>query len=152
MTANGHPQAAAICAEALEWVGTTFIDQQAVKQVGTDCAGLLIGVAKALAFIPQTWRPPPYHPGHHAHHADEQLLATILALGGHALVPGACQPGDIVLFKLRGARSHGHCAILLPDWRIVHAVVGRGVITHGLRGVWARTATAAARFPLGKGA
>lgn len=146
-----HPLAAAICTEALSWLGTKFVDQACVKHGGVDCANLLVGVATALHLIPQTWRPPPYHPGHHCHLADERLLATILALGGHALVPAARQPGDIVLFRLRGARSHGHAAILLPDCRIVHAVLGRGVITHGLSGMWARTATAAARFPIGEG-
>ena len=144
---SAHPLAEAICAEALTWLHTPFVDQACVKHGGVDCANFLVGVARALQLIPQTWRPPPYHPGHHCHHADEQLLATILALGGSALVPGTCQPGDIVLFRLRGARSHGHCAILLPDTRIVHAVLGRGVITHGFTGMWQRTATQAARFP-----
>lgn len=40
-----------VVAEARTWIGTPYQHQARVKGVGVDCAGLLIGVARALGLV-----------------------------------------------------------------------------------------------------
>jgi NlpC/P60 family putative phage cell wall peptidase len=143
-----HPLAAAICAEALTWLGTPFHDQAALKGVGADCAGLVLGVAKALGLVAPAWRPPPYHPAWHLFESSELLADTMQQLGATPLEPTQTAPGDILLCRWRGQRAHGHCAILLPEAQVLHALVRRGVVRQPLTGRFWRGATRAMRFPL----
>ncbi len=41
-----------IVAEARSWLGTPFVHQGRLKGVGVDCAGLVVGVARALGLAP----------------------------------------------------------------------------------------------------
>ncbi|MDJ0579101.1 NlpC/P60 family protein [Crocosphaera sp.] len=47
--------------EADEWVGTPRMDGQCKKQVGCDCVGLLIGVAKEIGYLPGDYKEPNYY-------------------------------------------------------------------------------------------
>ncbi len=45
---------------AREWIGTPRHDGQAIKQVGCDCVGFLIGVAKETGYLPENTVIPNY--------------------------------------------------------------------------------------------
>lgn len=143
-----HPQAEAICAEALTWRGTPFVDLAMLKGVGVDCAHFVLGVAYAVGLVDPRYQSPVYHPGWHLHHPGEWLWEAMLALGCTPLARAEAVAGDLVLAKLAGHQSHGHCAILLPDGRMIHALQPYGVVVHGYDTRWQRRGTLAARFPL----
>lgn len=143
-----HPQAEAICTEALTWRGTPFVDQAMRRGAGVDCAHLALAVAQALGLVDARYQAPVYHPGWHLHHPGEWLWETILALGGTPLVPAEATAGDLVLCRLPGHQSHGHCAILLPEGRMIHALQRLGVVVHGYDRRWQQRSTRAAQFPL----
>lgn len=103
---------AAIITEALTWEGTPYHDQSALKGVGADCVGILIGVAKVVGSVPEAWEPPTYAPEWHFYHTEERLRDTVEQLGGHAIPLNERQPGDILLFHY--GFSSGHCGIIVP--------------------------------------
>ena len=137
-----------IVAEALTWEGTPYHHQACVKGVGVDCAMLLVGIARACGLIAPQWAPQPYSPEWHYHQVAEVLESTILALGG---VRYRClhqrQPGDIVTFRLGVQQPMSHAGVILPEGQILHALAGRSVVRHALRGRWHHALAAAYAFP-----
>jgi NlpC/P60 family putative phage cell wall peptidase len=146
-----HPWAERLCAEALSWVGTPFHDQACVKGVGVDCVNFLLGVGQALGLIDRTYRPPPYHPAWHLSDSSERLYTTAVAMGARPIAPAVASPGDILFFRFRGWPSHGHCALLLPDDEIVHALTAKRVLRQRFSPAWQRYASLAAQYPLPPG-
>jgi NlpC/P60 family putative phage cell wall peptidase len=125
---------AAICAEALTWLGTPYHDLQALKGVGADCARFPLAVAQAVGLIPTSYAPPVYSPSWHLHQQGELYYRYLEEAGCQEVPWEARQPGDVVLFRFGHTASHA--AILLEDGDIVHALSGKGVIRHGLVGTW----------------
>lgn len=138
---------AAIVAEARRWIGTPYVHQARERGVGTDCAGLVIGVAMALGIIDADW------PRRNAH----------LGIGDHARQPsgGALQAlcerfmfrvthardGDVLLLRFR--REPQHMGICVGDG-MVHALHGFGVrkvVEHRLGETWLRRIVAVYRMP-----
>lgn len=142
-----HPEAARICAVAQRWIGTPFVDQAQRQGAGVDCANVLLAIAQELGVVPRTYTAPPYHPDWHLHHQSEWLYTVMREFGGLDLEPTHAGAGDVILFKFRGNRSHGHCGLLLEEGRILHALRHQGVVIHQFRGLWQRYGTRALRFP-----
>jgi cell wall-associated NlpC family hydrolase len=103
---------ASIVAEAMEWLHTPYHHQAALKKVGCDCVGLLIGVARALGLIDASWQTPVYSPEAHFYQKHERLREVILSAGGREIPLAQRQPGDILLFHY--GQAAGHAGILLP--------------------------------------
>lgn len=125
-----------ICAEALTWEYTPYHDLQALKgpHGGCDCARFPLAVAKTVGLIPATYKPPVYSPQWHLHQKDELYYRYLEEVGCREVPWEARQPADILLFRFGLTASHA--AILLPDDEIIHAVLDKGVIRHGLVGTW----------------
>ena len=118
----------AIITEALTWDKVPYIHGQHSRH-GCDCVGLLIGVAKAVTLLPETYQPCIYTSDWHCHNSTELLKQGIEALGGLPIALQDIQPGDILLFRYAHAASHA--GILLPGPRLIHAKrQARRVICH----------------------
>lgn len=123
--------------EARSWIGTPYVAQAAMKGVGADCVGLIIGVWKACGLIPQDYSPGAYEEN------DAGKLVTELVSLGFSEVAGnrleACSTGCVLVLELPMARRH--CAIVSEvdgdRVSIVH-VYGRkrGVTEHVMDAAW----------------
>lgn len=121
----------AVVAEARSWLGTPWVHQHRTKGVGVDCAGLVIGVARALGLVP-----PAMDVNHYARTPDGSLLATCDAwMQRHDVA--AAEPGDVLVMRFDTDPQH---LAIVADYvhgglSIVHALdrAGRGsVIEHRL--------------------
>lgn len=107
--------------EALKWVGTKFHDQASLKGVGTDCKGLVWGVARELKF--------PEAESFYATFVQYDLQRRggiphgLIREGMAALFDRVEQwkPGDIFLLGMDGKPCH-FAIVSKPD-RAVHAQV-----------------------------
>ena len=114
---------AAVVAEAHTWVGTPYHHHARLKQVGVDCAQILLAVYPALT------RARMVDPGFYATdwhlHRNEEVYVRLLQEAG-AVPTDDPQPGDIALFVF--GRTYSHGAIVVEDGFLVHAYLNRGVI------------------------
>jgi hypothetical protein len=111
-----------IVLEAREWVGTRWQHQAALKGIGTDCVGLLRGVALACGLIGQAafdevgslnYGRTPF----------EGMLEETIGRFATAITEAEALPGDFAMMDFAGAPHH--VAILgdYPDdnFSIIHA-------------------------------
>lgn len=116
---------------AREWVGTPFHWEASVKGVGTDCRGLLTGVARDCG------RP-------EAETVEANLVGYSRRIDSAALIAGLDRlfvrkegpgPGDVLAFRIRDKVQH--LGICTGD-RFVHAysLQPRQVIETPLSGLW----------------
>jgi len=133
---------AALVAEAIEWLGTPWKHHAAVKGVGCDCVGLVVGVARAVGLrVPeeQAWRGYRRVP-------DGRTLVALLAAHLRRVASGAELPGDVALFRIDTAPQH--LGLLGHDGLIVHALApARRVVAHRLDETWERRLLSFWRFP-----
>jgi cell wall-associated NlpC family hydrolase len=131
-------QRSAVLVEARNWLGTPYHHMGRVKGVGADCATFPAEVYAAVGLI----APPDidfYPPDWHLHAAlrpDQSRPKGPGQIPSHELylarvteyaieVESPC-PGDFALWRIGRAFAHGAIVIAWP--RIIHAVVGIGVI------------------------
>ncbi|MEM6534211.1 MAG: NlpC/P60 family protein [Pseudomonadota bacterium] len=134
-----------IVAEARSWIGTPYRHQASCKGVGTDCLGLLRGIWRA-AYGHEPERAPPYTPNW----TEDTKQDTLLLAARRYLIEipmGACQPGDVLLFRMGLGLPAKHCAIVSERGRIIHAYWGRAVCETRLVPWWERRIAGAFRFP-----
>lgn len=120
----------AICAEALTWRDTPYHDHAALKGIGCDCVGLLIGVAKAVQILSDAWQPGYYSPQWQLHKNEEQLLQVLTDLGCVQIPLEERVAGTILVFQY--GRVCSHTAILVstaPDY-VLHAQRDLGRVVH----------------------
>ena len=129
-------------AEARTWLGTPFRHQGRAKGAGVDCAGLVVGVAKALGlseFDTTAYGRLPN--GHQMRRLCDEHLRSIQL--------DALLPGDVLLMAWR--RYPQHLAIVADHPQglgIVHAHESAGqVVEHRLDEVWRARIRAAYAFP-----
>jgi NlpC/P60 family putative phage cell wall peptidase len=135
----------AILAEARTWLGTPYQHQASVKGAGCDCLGFVRGVWRAL-YGPEPEAAPPYTPDW----AEASGAETLYAAAQRSLreIPlEAMQPGDVLLFRMRGDAPMKHAAILDEEGRILHAYWGRAVVQSRLQTYWRARIAAAFSFP-----
>lgn len=92
---------AAVVAEAREWLGTPYHHQARLKGVGVDCAGLVIGVARALGIVGADMDVT----GYSRRPDGTSMLAHCDAWMQH--VPfDALQPGDVIVLRIEDDPQH----------------------------------------------
>ena len=104
---------------ALSWLGTPFHYRAALKNVGTDCVGFIVGVVTELGYTIENL--PKYSVDpiktdvlfHMRHYFQEKPLSLVI-------------PGDILLFDYLG--NPQHLAFKLSDSKIIHADYKCGVV------------------------
>jgi len=125
-----------IVAAARRWVGTPYRHRAAVRGVGCDCLGLLVGVWAEV-----TGREPPALPNYRADWRDASHAVELQGLAGRWLVPGEMAPGAVLLFRMGASAAPRHCGIFVGEGRFVHAQERLGVIEGALgEGWWKRVA------------
>jgi NlpC/P60 family putative phage cell wall peptidase len=139
------PVAARIVAEALEWVGTPYRHQGALKGVGCDCLGLVRGVWQAV-YGEEPERPGPYAADWAEATGEDRLLA---AASRHctAKPKEAAVPGDLLLFRWRPDVPAKHAGIFVTEDRFIHAYQGHSVLVSALVPHWRRRIAGVFAFP-----
>ena len=61
--------------------------------------------------------------------------------------PAAAAPGTLLLFRMKRQGPAKHCAVLMDDGTIIHALERHGVIAVPYDKAWARRAAFAFLFP-----
>ncbi len=118
-----------IVAEARSWLGTPWVHQHRTKGVAVDCAGLVIGVARALGVVPETFDVQGY-----GRQPDGTLL-DVCDAHLQRVQRADLAPGDVIVVAVE--RDPQHMGIVVP-YRgdmlgIVHAAsIARRVIEHRL--------------------
>ena len=108
---------------AREWIDTPFHHQARLKHVGVDCVGLVIGVARELALVPQDLDVLGY-----PRTPDGTSLMATMRQHMTEIDRAAMQPGDVIVVSFD--RDPQHLAILC-DYRhgglsIIHAAGNTG--------------------------
>lgn len=122
---------------AREWVGTRWQHQASVKQVGTDCIGLIGGVALELG-LPgaERWKSDPTLHCYGREPDPRMLLAAVV--GYLDTVDRAdMAPGDVLLLRFNAEPQH--FAIMSNDEppQMVHAYAqARKVVENRIDDVW----------------
>jgi NlpC/P60 family putative phage cell wall peptidase len=117
-----------IVAEARTWLGTPFHHQARLKSVGVDCAGLIIGVARALDLVSPDFDVTAYQRSPDGlallEHCNQHMIRTTRE---------AMKPGDVIVIRWR---QHPQHLGILGDYlhgglSLIHAfsdVNGRGKV------------------------
>ena len=143
--------AAAVVAEARAWLGTRWQHQAALKGVACDCAGLVLGVARALGLaVPQSVPPYDRRPDgvmlRELCEAHLRPLPHAVSLVTGELVPS---PGQVLLFRFDAAPQHLGIVGDGPGYlTLIHAhAPDRRVVEHRLDDTWRARLVAAYAFP-----
>jgi len=137
-----------VVTEAREWLGTRWHHQASVKGVGTDCVGLVGGVALALG-IPGSdeWRT-----NAALHNYGRQPSAELLEAAAERLLnPIAfadAVAGDIVLFRFNGDPTHFAILTRTDPAVMIHAYAqARRVVENRLDDLWRSRVVRAYSYP-----
>lgn len=126
-----------IIAEARTWLGTPFHHQGRLKGVGVDCAGVVIGVAKALGLSDFDTTAYPRIP------SAEQLRRALDANMESIFVQDA-KEGDVLVFCFDREEQH---VGFLSDVGIIHSYSQvKKCVEHSLDATWKSRIRGAYRF------
>jgi cell wall-associated NlpC family hydrolase len=104
---DGRVPRAAVVAEARAWLRTPYIHQHRAKGHGVDCAGLIIGVARALALVAPSFDVNGYSPtpdGTSMLRICDQFLTRIPL--------EQLQPGDVLVYQFSARLGPQHLGII----------------------------------------
>lgn len=140
-----------IVAEARCWLGVPFA-HQGRSHAGTDCGGLVGGVALALGIVPADWWARSFDPAHggYGRQPSNGQLRAICESFMRCIEIDDALPGDVALMRFRAEPQH---LGILADYRhggasIVHALASAGrVCEHRLSPLWRERICAAYRMP-----
>ena len=128
------------------WIGTPYVHQASVKGAGTDCLGLIRGIWREL-IGPEPMTLPAYTPDWGEVGGSEPLLDRAALLLRAAPEE---QPGDVLVFRMRGDAVAKHLGILArtgPAASFVHAYDRHGVVESPLGASWRARIAGRFRFP-----
>lgn len=137
-----------LIAEARSWVGTPWQHQQACKQIGCDCIGLIVGAARPFGLSE------PWYSGQAAKYRayGVQPRSDVLLAGCHefldSIKPSDAIKGDILLFKFLNDPMHfGFLSIAHDPRYMIHGYYGSGKVSENrIDDKWARRIVGAFRF------
>lgn len=102
-----------ILIEAREWLGTPYHHCQSTKQIGCDCTGFLLGVARNVGILPPDTRIENYH-----RLQRNDFLIQKLSL---VLVPTLeLEPANVIVIKRLNLITH--VAIISSEDLMIHSV------------------------------
>jgi NlpC/P60 family putative phage cell wall peptidase len=139
------PARATIVASARRWIGTPYLHQASLLDVGCDCLGLVRGVWRDV-IGPEPEITPIYSPAW-AKAADGERLLDGLARHFVPISLADCRTGDVLAFRFRDHLPATHLAILTTPTHIAHAHSGARVAEVPLCAPWRKRLTAAFAFP-----
>ena len=130
---------------ARAWIGTPYHHQASVLGVGTDCLGLVRGVWRDL-YGRDAEMPPPYTRDWAEASGRETLLAAARL---HLVASDAASiaPGDVLVFRLRAGLPAKHCAILVTEGTMIHAMERCSVAEVAFSNWWRRRLAGVFSFP-----
>lgn len=102
--------------ETMSWIGTPYVSNGDIKNVGVDCGMLLVRVFVDTGLV-EPFDPRPYPAQWALHQSAERYLAIVESLAHE--IEGPPLPGDLVLFKFGNCWAHGGIVVAWPE--IVHA-------------------------------
>lgn len=116
-----------IAKAAYTWLGTPHVNMAKVKGVGVDCGMLLIACLEDAGLVtPGDIVIKPYSNEWHLHRSEEWFLSYVKQYCRKVKKP---MPGDFFLYQF--GRCISHAGVYIGENRIIHAVVGQGVIMTG---------------------
>jgi NlpC/P60 family putative phage cell wall peptidase len=130
---------------ARAWLGTPYHHQASCRGAGTDCIGLIRGIyrelygceAQALPAYTRDW----------AEAAGQETLLDAARRHLIEIAPSQAAPGDVLVFRYRGAAIAKHAAILATPTTMIHAIEGAPVCEVSLSPWWRRHLAGAFAFP-----
>lgn len=142
---------AEIVAEARRWRGVPFAHQGRTR-AGTDCGGLIGGVAVALGIVSADWWERTFDPAHggYSRQPSHGQLSAICESFMRCIEIDDARPGDVALMRFRADPQH---LGILADYRhgglsIVHALSSaREVCEHRLSPLWRDRIVSVYRMP-----
>jgi len=120
----------AIIEEAMTWVGTPYHSQARLKGVGADCLTFIAGVLINVGIIPPSVEIPFYRQDFMKHLHSENYLNGLLDYG-REIHDSEKQPGDVVLYKLKGAGVYCHTGIIIEWPKIIHCYMQGVLVVNG---------------------
>ncbi|MDE1901008.1 MAG: hypothetical protein KGI37_05100 [Alphaproteobacteria bacterium] len=117
-------QRAAVAAEARRWIGTPYHHQADVLGAGVDCGMLLVRVYVDCGIV-LPFDPRPYPDEWHLHRDDERYLGFLATYGHEVETP---QLGDVAIWRIGRAYSHGGIVVGLSPCLVVHAYQPEGMV------------------------
>ena len=120
--------------EAKLWLGTPYDHHSAIRNVGCDCVGLLIGVLKEIGYMSEKYHPRAYAQQWMLHRSTEILISDLEEYSTEVL-KNEVSAGDILLFKF--GRATSHMGIFLKDNVFIHCWTKKGVCKSVLKNsIW----------------
>lgn len=113
----------AIVREAMEWIGTPWHHEAAVRGAGVDCAKLILAVFVNCGLV-SPFEVEQYSMQWALHRDRERFLETLCRYGQEIDMP---LPGDVVVFRQGRLYSHGAIVVRWP--MIIHADNLYGFVT-----------------------
>jgi len=134
-----------IVTAAKRWIGTPYLHQASLRDVGTDCLGLVRGVwREVMGAEPEA--PPAYAAGWSELGGVEAMAE---AAGRHLLQVARedFRAGDVLLFRWRAHLPAKHAGIAVSAAAMVHAQEQAAVTEVALSAWWLRHLAFVFRFP-----
>lgn len=129
------------------WIGTPYHHQAALKGVGCDCIGLLVGVWKELiGKLPV--EPPVYSPQWHLHQKESQLIKVLKGDYGFVEVTANYPPaGSVMCMGLERGPAH-HAGISTGNGTFIHSYsLSKKVVEVTFDPSWKRRLHAILEYP-----
>jgi hypothetical protein len=124
--------------QARTWLGTPFRHQGRLKGTGTDCAGLIIGVARELGLSD-------FDTADYCRQPDDEMLERLCRQQMRALDRDEVGQGDVWLIAVKDRRQH---LAFATDHGILHAyALLRRVVEHRIDEGWRSRLLAGFRLP-----
>ena len=134
-----------IVAAARGWIGTPYLHQASLRNIGTDCLGLVRGVwREVMGAEPEA--PPAYAPGW-AEIGGVEAMAEAAGRHMHAVALADYRAGDVLLFRWRPQLPAKHAGIAVSTAAMVHAQEQAAVTEVALSPWWLRHLAFVFRFP-----
>jgi len=106
-----------ILAEAMTWKRTPFHHKGRKKGIGVDCGGFIYEVYKHVLGIPHEPFPAHYAEDWALHQNDNEIYLAFLK--PYVRQVNKPQPGDVIMFKMGRAFSHG--TLYIGNNNVIHA-------------------------------
>jgi NlpC/P60 family putative phage cell wall peptidase len=136
---------ASIVGAARGWIGTPYLHQASLQNVGCDCLGLVRGVWRDV--VGDEPEAAPLYSASWAETLSGELLLDGMKRHFTPVGLADCLPGDVLAFRFRDHLPARHLAILASDTHMIHAHSGTCVSEVPLVDHWRRRLVAAFAFP-----